>query len=122
MKKDDTVYLRHILDSIKQIEEYLRGVSKEKFMKSRLLQDGVVRQLEIIGEASRNLSEELCQRHSEVPWKQIIGMRNRIIHEYFDVDLEIVWEVAEKDLPDLKTQIQAILQKQGAIRDAGEDE
>ncbi len=112
MRKDDTVYLRHILDSIQQIEEYLRDVSKEQFMERRLLQDGVVRQLEIIGEASRNLSEETREKHPEVPWQQIIGMRNRIIHEYFDVDLEIVWEVVEKDLPDLKAQIQTILQEQ----------
>ena len=113
MKKDDTVYLKHILDAIQQIEQYLQGVTKEQFLQTKLLQDGVVRELEIIGEASRNLSEELRQKHSDIPWRQIIGMRNRIIHEYFDVDLEIVWEVTEKDLPDLKARIQAILQEQG---------
>ena len=112
MKRDDAVYLRHILDAIKQIEKYLKGISKEQFMENKLLQDGVVRQLEIIGEASRHLSEGLRQRHPEVPWRQIIGMRNRIIHEYFNVDLEIVWEVVEKDLPDLKAQAHKILQKQ----------
>ncbi|GBC76475.1 hypothetical protein HRbin07_00677 [bacterium HR07] len=109
MKKDDTVYLRHILDAIAQIELYLQGVSREHFLRTKLLQDGVVRQLEIIGEASRNLSDELRQRHPEVPWSQIISLRNRVIHAYFNVSVEIVWEIAQNDLPVLRSQIKSIL-------------
>ena len=93
MKKDNTVYLRHIWDAIEQIEDYVKGVSAEQFMQKRLLQDGVVRQLEIIGEAGRNLSDEFRQRYPEVPWGQIIDLRNRIVHAYFDVNLQIVWEI-----------------------------
>jgi len=114
MKKDDTVYLRHILDAIEQIEGYLKGVSAEQFLQRSLLQDGVVRQLEIIGEASRNLSNGLCQRHPEVPWRQIIGLRNRIIHAYFDVNLQIVWEITRDDLAPLKQQVKRILKTSGA--------
>ncbi len=109
MKKDDTIYLQHIFDSIQQIETYLQGVSREHFLQTKLLQDGVVRQLEIIGEASRNLSNEIRQHHPEVPWSQMIGLRNRVIHAYFNVSLEIVWEITQNDLPVLKRQINDIL-------------
>lgn len=109
MKKDDTVYLRHILDAIAQIEEYLKGVSREKFLNNHLLQDGVVRELEIIGEASRNLTDEFREKHSHVPWGQIISLRNRITHAYFDVNLDIVWEITQNDLPMLKPQVERLL-------------
>lgn len=109
MKKDDTVYLRHILDAIEQVEDYLRGVSSDQFMQTRIVQDAVVRRLEIIGEASRNVSGEFQQAHPEVPWGQIIGLRNRIIHAYFNVNLQIVWEIAKNDLPPLKQELRRIL-------------
>jgi len=111
MKKDDSAYLRHILDAIEQIKNYLKGVSAEQFLQKRLLQDGVVRRLEIIGEASRNLSDGLRQRHPEVPWGQIISLRNRITHAYFDVDLHIVWEIVQNDLLPLKQQVGRILEE-----------
>jgi len=111
MKKDNTVYLRHILDSIEQIADYIRDVSAEQFLQSRLLQDGVVRQLEIIGEASRNLSDEFRRRHAGVLWGQIIGLRNRIIHAYFNVDLDTVWDIVQNDLPVLRQQVEQILEE-----------
>jgi len=109
MKKDDTVYLHHILDAIQRIQTYTRDVSKEKYLQDGLLQDGVVRQLEIIGEASTNLSEEFQERHSEVPWGQIIGLRNQIVHAYFDINLDITWDIVHGDIPELKRQIEHIL-------------
>lgn len=109
MKKDDTVYLQHILDAIRRIESYTRGVTKEKYMQDGLLQDGVVRQLEIIGEASNKISEEFKEKHSVIPWGQIIGLRNKIVHAYFDINLEVTWDIAEEDIPELKTQIERIL-------------
>jgi len=109
MKKDDTVYLRHILDAIEQIEDYLEEASAEQFWQRELLQDGVVRRLEIIGEASRNLSDELRRDHPEVPWQQIVGLRNRIVHAYFNVNLQIVWEITQNDLAPLKQQVERIL-------------
>lgn len=109
MKKDDTVYLRHILDAIKQIETYLENVPEDQFLRTRLVQDAVVRQLEIVGEATRNLSAGFRAKYSEVPWSQIIGLRNRIAHDYLNVDFQIVWEITQNDLPTLKQQVVQIL-------------
>ncbi|MBI5016371.1 MAG: DUF86 domain-containing protein [Deltaproteobacteria bacterium] len=109
MKKDDTVFLNHVLAAIRQIRTYLGGLDFQAFFENRLVQDAVVRQLEVIGEASRNLSEELRAAHPDVPWGQIIGMRNRLTHAYFEVDLGVVWDVAEEDLPELKQSVEAIL-------------
>jgi len=84
-------------------------VSAEQFLQNALLRDGVVRQLGIIGEAARNVSSDCRHMHHEVPWSEIIGMRNRIIHEYFNVDLTIVWEVVQNDLPQLREHMKRIL-------------
>ena len=111
MKRDDTIYLRHILDAVERIASYVQGVSTGQFLSNNLLQDGVVRQLEIIGEASRNLSADFRQTHTEVPWSQIIALRNRVIHAYFDVNLRVVWEIVRDDLPPLKQQVKRILAK-----------
>lgn len=109
MKKSDTVYLQHILEAIKQIEVYTSNVSYEEFLQERLLQDGVVRQLEIIGEASRNLSSDFRDQQPEIPWRQIIGLRNRVIHAYFELNLTIIWEVVQNDLPSLKQKIEQLV-------------
>ena len=81
MKKDDSVYLRHILDAFTQIEFYMDGISHEEFMQNKLLQDGVIRQLEVMGEAARNLSDDLRNGCPEVPWRQMISLRNRMLNE-----------------------------------------
>jgi uncharacterized protein with HEPN domain len=109
MMKDDSVYLRHILDAIAQIESYLDGVSADQFQKTRLIQDGVLRQLEIMGEACRYLSDDIRQDHPEVPWRQIVGLRNRVIHAYFSVNTEIIWEITKDDLPSIKGNVTSIL-------------
>jgi uncharacterized protein with HEPN domain len=110
MMKDDSVYLRHILDAIEQIESYLDGISVDQFQKTKLIQDGVLRQLEIMGEASRNLSDDIRQDHPEVPWRQIVGLRNRVIHAYFSVNTEIIWEITQDDLPSIKENVTSILE------------
>lgn len=112
MKKNDPFFLHHILDAIQQIREYTREATAEGFLRDRLLQDGVLRQLEIIGEASRNLSSECRETNPDVPWSDMIGMRNRLIHAYFNVSLEIVWEVVENEMTPLEHQIRQILQRQ----------
>lgn len=109
MTKDNSVYLLHIRDALQQIVDYTRGVSEEQFRQSRLLQDGIVRELEIVGEASRNLSDEFRHGHEEVPWAQIIGLRNRITHEYFNLNLDIIWEIVRDDVPTLKQQVLNLL-------------
>jgi uncharacterized protein with HEPN domain len=112
MKKDDTVYLKHILDAIDLIGSYLKGKSYEDFTDSRMLQDAVIREIEIIGEAAKNLSVKFRNKYSEMPWKQMAGMRDKLIHEYFGVDLGAVWDTATKDIPLLKGKLQEILKKE----------
>jgi uncharacterized protein with HEPN domain len=109
MPHDDAVYLHHIIDAIVQIEEYVRGLTEETFVGSAITRDAVIRQLEIIGEAGKRVSSHLRANHAEVPWPTIAGMRNKLIHDYFGVDLEKVWITTQKDLLPLKDQIQAIL-------------
>jgi uncharacterized protein with HEPN domain len=111
MKRDDTVYLQHILDATARIEEYLQGVDKKVFQKQYLIQDGVIRQLEIIGEATKQLSSELRSNYPDTPWQDIAGMRDKLIHQYFGVDVETVWLTARDDIPLLKTEVTEILQK-----------
>lgn len=102
----DKVYLHHVLDAISTIEDYTKELNFEGFLKTKLVQDGVVRELEIIGEAVKNLSDEIKDKYQSIPWRDIADMRNKLIHEYFGVDLEAVWEVIEKDLPVLKKEIE----------------
>ncbi len=110
MKRNDAVYLAHILDAINQIEIYTADLSYSQFLRTRLVQDGVIRQLEIIGEASRNLSDEFRTQHSDLPWQQIISLRNRLIHAYFDVNLGIVWDIIQNDIPSLKGKISELIE------------
>lgn len=99
--KDDKLYLEHILDCINKIDAYT-NVGKIAFVQTDLIQDGVIRNLEIIGEAAKRLSLEFRREYPAIPWKQITGFRDVLIHDYMGVDLDIVWEVIEKDLPTLK--------------------
>lgn len=108
MERDPNLFLHDILESIELIEQYLRDKTKDDFLNSIALQDQIVRRLEIIGEATRHIPYELRARHPEIPWKKIAGTRDNIIHEYFQVDLNIAWETAITGIPKLKRQILAI--------------
>lgn len=96
--------LRHILDAIERIEEYVRA-GKEAFLADKMVQDAVIRNFEVIGEAAKGLPSEVRDRHASVPWKQIAGMRDFLIHVYFGVNLDTVWRTVEYDLPGLKAAI-----------------
>lgn len=108
-KKDPKIFLVHVLESIERIEEDIRGLSEEKFSRSATIQDAVVRRLEIIGEAVRNLPESFRKKHVDVPWRKIAGMRDVLIHEYFGVDMGLVWKIANKDVSKLKKQVEKFL-------------
>ncbi len=94
----DKLYLEHIIEAIGRIKRYTDGMTVENFKKDPLIQDGVVRQLEIIGEAARVISETTKTKYPKIPWYDISGMRNRLIHEYFQVDIDLVWKTVTQDL------------------------
>ncbi|MEK6817208.1 MAG: DUF86 domain-containing protein [Nanoarchaeota archaeon] len=114
MKKDPLIFISHILDAINDIEESIEGLSEEQFVKNKDIRDSNVRRLEIIGEATKNLPEEFIKKYTDTPWKDIAGMRDKIIHHYFGIDLEEIWKVIKKDIPKLKKQITEILKKEKA--------
>ena len=101
-------YLSHIRDAIAKIQRYLFDKSETDFMASELVQDGVIRNLEIIGEAVGKLSPELKAQHSGVPWLEVSGMRNRLIHGYMSVNLDIVWDTVVKVLPEFLETVNAL--------------
>lgn len=105
---DDIVYLRHIRDALTDISTYTNG-GRGSFFADRMRQDATLRKLEIIGQAVKNLSDETRSREPAIPWRQIAGMRDKVIHDYFGVDLEIVWAVVEKELPKLEQAIDRLL-------------
>ena len=109
MKKNNSIFLQHILECIEKIDEFTNKISEDDFMKSVQIQDAVMRRLEIIGEATKNLSNHFREKHRDIPWNQMARMRDKLIHGYFGVDLMTVWEVVEEDLPDLKKKISKLL-------------
>jgi len=107
--KKDKAYLKHILDAISDVDKFTENIPKERFYENKEKQYAVLRALEIIGEATKNLSRESKERHPQIPWKDIAGMRDKLIHEYFGVNLDLVWETIKNKLPELKKQISEIL-------------
>lgn len=110
MKKDPRIFLEHIIESIREIERNIKNMTKDQFLDSVTIQDAVVRRLEIIGEAAKNLPTSFKNKYPEIPWKKIAGLRDFLIHQYFGVNLDLVWKIANKDIPKLKRQILEILE------------
>jgi uncharacterized protein with HEPN domain len=108
-KRLDHDYLHHILDAIARIQSYCEGFDEAGFQKNQLVQDAVIRQFEIIGEAAKNLTVELKQKTAHIPWKAIAGTRDVLIHQYFGVDIDSIWQYVIVDLPELKREVEALL-------------
>ena len=106
MPIDDQVRLHHILDAAQQALTFVKGRSRAELEKDSMLSLALVRLLEIIGEAARALSPECCTLYPDIPWKKVCGMRDRLIHGYFDVNLDVVWETVTHDLPSLIAALQ----------------
>lgn len=102
MSQDDKVRLQHMLDAVLEVIEFTHNKNRSDLDNDRKLKHALVRLLEIIGEAANGMSSNSMDKYSDIPWKEMIGMRNRLIHSYFDVDLDIVWQTVTKDIPPLK--------------------
>ncbi len=109
MSNEDTVRLRHMLDAAKRAIDFMQGRAKSDLESDEQLSLAVVRLLEILGEAAKNVSEDLRKDYPDIPWRQIAGTRDRLIHGYFDVDLDIVWQIISTDLPVLVAQLEKAL-------------
>lgn len=107
--RNDKTYLMHIRDAIDSIEQYLEGISYDQFTSNKMISDAVVRELEIIGEASNNLSQEFREQYSDILWRRMKDMRNFLIHEYFGVNTKVVWDTCKENLPELKQFVTNIL-------------
>lgn len=112
MIKNITFFLQDILDSIELIEKRMKNISDQKFIEDIDLQDMIIRRVEIIGEAVRNLPKEFRQKYSKIDWKSPADMRSVLIHGYFGVDLKVVWDTVVNDLPKLKEQVKKILEEE----------
>jgi uncharacterized protein with HEPN domain len=110
-RNDDLLLLNDVLDAIKRIETYVQGVSKDTFFNHLMMQDAVMHQIEIIGEASNHISDSFQEEHPELPWMQMRAIRNKIVHDYRGVELDILWDTVKNNLPDLKVYVQRLLGK-----------
>lgn len=109
MKKDNLIYIEHIKDCVQKIKQYTNEMGQEEFINNTLTQDAVIRNLEVIGEATKNLSPEFRNKYPNIPWRNIAGMRDKLIHDYIGVDLWAVWAVVTDILPDFSNQIDYII-------------
>ncbi len=107
-KLGDSIRLQHILEAIHEIETYLVSSDFTEFMSNSMMRFACIKQMEIIGEASNHISEEIKSKFTDIEWAQIVGMRNVFVHEYFGVDTNLVWEIIKNDIPDLKEKISMV--------------
>ena len=107
--KDDLVYIEHIQSCIDRILKYAEGLDYDSFIEKQIVQDAIVRQLEIIGEATKRVSIEFRNSNPQIPWKVMAGMRDKLIHDYIDVDFRMVWSTTKEDIPKLGRLLKGML-------------
>ncbi len=115
-ERDWKLFIMDLLECIEKIEHYVSGLSYEDFLLDKKTKDAVVRNLEIIGEAANRIPAKVREKYEEIPWSQVVGLRHRLIHGYFVVDYDIVWHIIANELPDLKTKIKGIIEKEGLTK------
>jgi uncharacterized protein with HEPN domain len=108
---DESVYVRHMLDAIARLQRHVEGVDREKFESTEIIQDAVIRQLEILGEAAGRISRETCVLYDDIPWQKITGLRHRVIHDYLGVDLPLIWRVVTVEIPTVVGPIETMLEE-----------
>lgn len=109
MQRDDTVSIHHIIDAAQKAIHFITNRTREDLNRDELLSLSLVRPLEIVGEAANGVSEDFCKQHNSIPWKKMIELRNRLIHGYFDINMDIVWDTVTKDLPPLIAGLESIV-------------
>lgn len=109
MQKDDWVYVGHMLDMAQKALHLIRGKDRRDYSSDEVLRFALAHLIQVIGEAARHLSKEFCDSHPEIPWKAIVGMRHKVVHDYMNVDEDVVWDTVAKELPSLVIQLKKIV-------------
>ncbi len=111
MKKDPKIFLTHILESIEEIEKNTTNLNEVEFFRNTTKQDAIIRRLEIIGEATKNLPKSFKNKHPEIEWRKVAGLRDVIVHEYFGLSLKLIWKIVQNNIPELKIKITQLVEK-----------
>lgn len=111
-KRTDSEFLADIKEAVLRINAYTGNLIYEQFLRDKKTQDAVVRNLEIVGEAAKNISEELKSKYPQVPWKDLSGVRDKLIHHYFGVNFDVVWDIVKEELPEITLQLEVILKNE----------